>query len=72
MHPNEVTKGKEDLNYDRLEWYAYILKRAITNREPYTAWDACASMMSHFENAFGRVSDEREKERIIDTDFRGR
>ncbi len=44
---------KYDLNFDRLEWFAYILKRAIANREPHTAYDACASMMNHFEQTIG-------------------
>jgi hypothetical protein len=60
------TGVKQDVNYDRLEWYAYILKRAITNREPLTAWDACSSMMGHFNNVYGR-SQEREDERHVDS-----
>lgn len=63
----EETGKRISINFERLEWYAYILKRAIANREPKTAWDACASIMSHFENAYGPASQERIDERAVDS-----
>lgn len=63
----EETGIKYDLNFDRLEWYAYILSRAIANREPHTAHDACASMMSHFDHVYGCESQELKDARAVDS-----
>lgn len=67
MFPQEQAKGiRPGVVFERLEWYAYILKRAITNREPLTAYDACATMMGYFEQAYGH-SQEREDARLVDS-----
>ncbi len=67
-----TTEGWPELSFERLEWYAYILKRAIANREPRTAWDACTSMMAHFEAVYGQASQELIDERSVDSFERDR
>lgn len=58
-------KEKSSLNFERLDWYSYIIRRAIANKEPKTAWDACVSMISHFEQVYGETSQELKDERFV-------
>lgn len=47
-----------------LQHYTYMLKRAVSNEEYKTAYDAAASIYNHFQSVYGEedtlLLDERE------------
>jgi len=58
-------KVPQEVDFDRLEWFSYILRRAIANREPKTAWDAAVCITGHFQNVYGEASQEVRDSREI-------